>query len=232
MSSFKQKLKVLLIDSSLKVPTNIEQKFDNILLKTYRKIKRDNTRKSILNYKNYSSKNIMPKGIINLKDNNSLNKRKGISPKTAVNMIQTLSIIKNPYSRNNNYNNPFYSTMYKYLNSSLKIKNKIQRNIDYIRNESSNSKNKYSICNRPKCSFIESKTVFNLKQIYDNKRKSIIENEKGEDILFNENNKLKNNNLFFYESFNKLKKNKKKNSFYSRNIFNKNASRDSYFNYN
>ena len=238
MSSFKQKLKVLLIDSSLKVPKNIEQKFDNIMLKTFRKIKRDNTRKTILNYKNNSSKNIMPKGKIKnnfyLKENNSLNKKKGISPQTAVNMIQTLSIIKNANSRNNNYD-PFYSTMYKYLDGSLKIKNKIQRNIDYIRNESSNSKNKYSICNRPKCSFIENKTVYNLKQIYSNsnKRKKLIENEKGEDILFNDNNKLKNNNLFFYESFNKLQKNKKyKNSFYSRNIFNKNISRDSYFNYN
>ena len=246
MSSFKKKLKILLYDSSLKIPKNIEQKLDNIMLKTYRKIKRDNTRKSILNYKNNSSKNIKSKNKIeniyfSIKKNYSFsnNNKRGISPKTAISMLETLSIINKKNSRNVN-NDSLYLTMHKYLNSSMKIKNKIQKNIDYIKNDNSNSKNKYSICNRPKCSFNnkfnESKkaSIYNMKQIYN---KKLIENKKIDDHLFkdmNNNDKdLRKNNLYFYESFNRHQKNKKNQSFnYSRKICEKNFYKDSFiFNY-
>ena len=59
MYSFKQKLKKILNDSySFKEPINMEQKLDQIILKTFRKIKKDNNRQSILwsNYKNNSIK--------------------------------------------------------------------------------------------------------------------------------------------------------------------------------
>ena len=45
MTSFKQKLKTLLNDSSsLKDMSNFDKKFDQFFLRTYRKIKKDNTR--------------------------------------------------------------------------------------------------------------------------------------------------------------------------------------------
>ena len=48
MSTFKQKLKSLLNDtSSLNDTSNVEKKFDQFFLRTYRKIKKDNTRQSI-----------------------------------------------------------------------------------------------------------------------------------------------------------------------------------------
>ena len=48
MTSFKQKLKTLLNDSSsLKDMSNFDKKFDQFFLRTYRKIKKDNTRQSI-----------------------------------------------------------------------------------------------------------------------------------------------------------------------------------------
>ncbi len=246
MSSFKKKLKILLIDSSIKIPKNIEEKFDNIMLKTYRKIKRDNTRKSILNYKNNSSKNIKSKNKIeniyftikkNYSFNNNNNKR-GISPKTAISMFETLSIINKKNSRNVN-NNSLYLTMHKYLNSSMKIKNKIQKNIDYIKNDNSNSKNKYSICNRPKCSFNnkfngnKKSSIYNMKQIYN---KKLMENKTIDDHLFKDMNNdkdLRKNNFYFYESFNRQQKNKKNKSFnYSRKICHNNFYKDCFiFNY-
>ena len=60
MNSFKQKLRSLLNDSSsIKDTSNIDQKFEQFLLRTYRKIKLDNTRQSLLvsTYKNNYSNN-------------------------------------------------------------------------------------------------------------------------------------------------------------------------------
>ena len=93
MTSFKQKLKSLLTDSSsFKDVSNIDQKFDQFFMLTYKKIKKDNAPRSLLVSKcsNNSHKSI--RNYFKTKSHRyEINK--GISPKTAKSMIETFSII-------------------------------------------------------------------------------------------------------------------------------------------
>ena len=221
MSSFKQKLKDLLNDSSiLKNPSNIDEKLGQLMIVAYRKIKRDNNVNSIYrNNRNNSSRNIkFQKNYFRQKSENFIKKqKKGISPKTAENMIKTLYLLKNQNSRNI-YNESTYESINKYLNDSSITKQKIERKIDYFKKENPNFNHKYTICNRPITSFNKNKSVFNLKQIYKTKLNDL--NKKNDD-LFSDNDKDENilkkrNNVF--NSFNKfIKKPKNKNYSYSRN---------------
>ena len=108
MSSFKQKLKSLLSDSfSLKDASNIDQKFDQFLLRTYRKIKRDNTRQSIMvsKYENNFSNNFHKTSRNFFVGNSNISRKKrGISPNIAKRMVQTFSLVKNENSMNSNKN--------------------------------------------------------------------------------------------------------------------------------
>ena len=158
MNSFKQKLKSLLNDSSsLKDTSNIDQKFEQFLLRTYRKIKLDNTRQSLLvsTYKNNYSNNFR-KTTRNLFMYNTKisGKKRGISPNIAERMAQTFSLMKNEKSRsiyNNFKSDMFYNALNKYMDNSSKIKRKIQRSIDYIIQDKNNSTiSRYSNNNRPK----------------------------------------------------------------------------------
>ena len=234
MSTFKQKLKTLLYDSSyFKNPQNDEQKLNQIILKESRKIKKDNTRHSIslANYKKYnSSKSILksklkidkyfPKNSIYFKV-----KPNGISSKTAANMLQTLSLIKTEKSRNIKENS-ISDSISKYLDDRSKIKRIIKRNMDYFLEQNSHSKNKNSFYNRAKISFENknnnmSKAIYNLKQIYSKKLNDLMKSK--DDIILIDKNKenCKKRSFNVYESFNKFRsKPNNQNDSYSRNNFN------------
>ena len=235
MSLFKQKLKNLLNDSySLNQPKNIEDQFCNIILKTYRKIKKDNSRQSIIlsSYKKNSSKLQKSKIAHNNrfysdKERNSLNKKRGISFKTAENMVQTFSLLNND-SRSCS-NNPFYINMSRYLNNNSKSKEKIKKHVDFFKIENSISKN--HICNRPKTVFKIIKnnkninrnpTFYKLKPTYSKKLASFM-NNKNNKLIFEENkDNTKKNNYNFSET---IKKNqniiKFNNCSFSRNYIKK-----------
>ena len=237
MSSFKQKLRYLLNDSSVyPISGNMDQKLDKIFLRTYRKIKKDNRPQSIMiNYKNDSSKlnkSKLPNKNFSEKSSYSINNQRGISPKTAVDIVQTFSILnKNNNSRNQkNHNNLyFYTCLSKYLKEPSKINQRIKRDIEYLSSENSNyndSKNK----NRFASTFINSnyerkrnlsqKVNCNLQKVnlktfgnlISNKNKFKFEDYKAD---FKED---KNFNTIFND-FKKGRKNKKFN--YSRNSFKK-----------
>ena len=234
MTSFKQKLKYLLNDSSsFRLPLSNEQKFGQIILKTYRKIKRDNNRQSIILSSYKSPKNSRENSKINFLskiDSYCSKKQKGMSPKNVENMIQTLSIIKQ--QKSSFYNNATISSpKNKYLNDTSKKKQKLLRDIDCFKNDNSNSKNKYMICNRHKSSFNNKKFNNNIKNnIKNNMEKknitmhNLMRIKNNDSIFFHGNNKdnLKdeNNNIFDY--FNRIYENQKNmnnnNKFkYSRN---------------
>ena len=173
MNSFKQKLKSILNDSSsLKDMSNIDQKFDQFLLRTYKKIKRDNIRQSIMVSNYITSDRKTTRNIF--KPNTIISESKrGISPKTAHRMAQTFSLMKNDNSKNNysNYKNEtFYNALNRYLNNSSKIQRKIQRDMDYITKDSYKPKIKASGANRSK-SFLNNNTI-NV-NYYSSKNKTI-----------------------------------------------------------
>ena len=153
MTSFKQKLKSLLTDSSLfKDMSNIDQKFDQFFMLTYKKIKKDNAPRSSLvsKYSNNSHKSI--RNYFKTKSQHyEINK--GISPKTAKSMIETFSIIDKEKLYNNYQSEKFYNSINKYLDNSSKIQRKIQKSIDYINKDNYNLKSKCSMINRPKSIF-------------------------------------------------------------------------------
>ena len=152
MTSFKQKLKSLLNDSSsFKDMSNIDQKFDQFLMRTYKKIKKDNAPKSIMVSK-YS--NNTPKVTRNYIQNKSYRRQnnRGISPNIAKCMAQTFSLMNKENSMNNQ-NEDFYNTLNKYLDNSTKMQRKIQKSIDYITKDIYTSKSKCSGINRPKSVF-------------------------------------------------------------------------------
>ena len=207
MTSFKQKLKALLNDSSsLKDMSNIDKKFDQFLLRTYRKIKRDNTRQSFIssNYNNYSINN--RKTTRNFYISNNINKsgnKRGISPKIAERMAQTFSLMKEENSKSiyNNFRDEiFFNAINKYLKNSSKIKRKIQRDIDYITKDKNNSSIKYQGMNRPKSVFNNNtininkfyssnnnKTIYNKRRMYETineKSMKEIEDKKGESFRY------------------------------------------------
>ncbi len=246
MSLFKQKLKNLLNDSySLNQPKNIEDQFCNIILKTYRKIKKDNSRQSIIlsSYKKNSSKLQKSKIAHNNrfysdKERNSLNKKRGISFKTAENMVQTFSLLNND-SRSCS-NNPFYINMSRYLNNNSKSKEKIKKHVDFFKIENSISKN--HICNRPKTVFKIIKnnkninrnpTFYKLKPTYSKKLASFMNNKNNKLIFEESKDNTKKNNYNFSET---IKKNqniiKFNNCSFSRNYIKKYFSKSgNYFNY-
>ena len=210
MSSFKQKLKSLLKDSkSFQIPKNNEQKFGQIMRKTYRKIKIENSRQSILlANKTFSSKTINSLTSIYLPEKLGYDKnsQKGISPKTASNMLQALSLLK--YKNSIKLNKaPTLEKITKYINDNLKIKSTVRRNIFYLRN--GNSISNYSIYNRPRTSFnsrnnsSKKKPVYKLKKTYTRNINTLI--KKTEDNFFSNNNvqylKNVNSNIFKYQSF-------------------------------
>ena len=205
MSSFKQKLKSLLKDSSsFQIPKNNEQKFGQIMIKTYRKIKKENSRQLILlTNKTFSSKSINSLSSKFLPEKLGCNKnsQKGISPKINSNMLQALSFLKN----NNSINlkkDPTLEKISKYLNDNLKIKSNLKRNIYYRRN--SNSISNYSIYNRPKTSFNsrnnsnKRKSAYNFKKAYTRNINILIKNK--EDNFFSNNESyLKNINCNIFK---------------------------------
>ena len=223
MSSFKQKLKTLLKDSSVfKIPLNNEQKFWQIMIKIHRKIKQDNNRQSLLsNYNTYFSTNINK----HLKEKiNYTKKQKGISPKTAANILSGLGLLKRKDSRNlNKY--PIYEKMNKYICDNYKIKQKQQNDINYLIDNNTNSYKRK--CNRPKSSFNknkkENKPIFNLKQIYY---------RNVNDLMKNNNDKEHSKKKNFFDSFNKFRKNSNNKYFkYSRNNSIQHFSKSNFSNY-
>ena len=176
MNSFKQKLKSILNDSSsLKDMSNIEQKFEQFLLRTYKKIKRDNVRQSIM-VSNYSTSDRKTTRNIYNPNTNIPGSKRGFSPKTAHRVAQTFSLMKNDNSNNNYYynnfkNETFYNAINRYLNNSSKIQRKIQRDIDYITKDSYKSKIKASGANRAKSLFNNNNTI-NI-NYYSSKNKTI-----------------------------------------------------------
>ena len=209
MSSFKQKLKSLLNDtSSFKYPINNEQKFGQTMIKIYRRVKSYNKNQSKLlntNYKIYSSKNLnSQKNICFPEKADYISKnKKGISPKTAINIIEALSLLKNYNSRNCN-KDPFYEKMNKYLNDTSKTNQKIQRDLYYFKIDNSNSY--YSRCNRPKSYFNvknnrnKNKHIYNLKQNYHKNMIDLINKE--DNLFYNNENNIKKDNYIFFDSFN------------------------------
>ena len=229
MNSFKQKLKSLLNDSlSLKDTSNIDQKFDQFLLRTYRKIKRDNTRQSIIvsKYQNNYSNNFKKTSKNFFMNNSKISRKKrGISPNIKNRMAQTFSRLKNENSMNiyNKYQNEiFYNEIHKCMDNSSKINKKIQRNIDYIIRDRNNSTIKYAGVNRPK-SVINNKainniysnnknknrTIYNIRKIYENNiEKTPKEKEKkiiGESFRYN----LSRGKIDFNDYFNQFRNRQK-----------------------
>ena len=246
MSLFKQKLKNLLNDSySSNQPKNIENQFCNIILKTYRKIKKDNSRQSIIlsSYKKNSSKLQKSKIAHNNrfysnKNNDSINIKRGISFKTAENMVQTFSLLNND-SRSIN-NNPFYINMNRYLSNNSKSKEKIKKHIDFFKIENSTSKN--HICNRPKTVFKIIKKRKNINRnpasyklvpTYSKKLVSIMNSKKNNKLIFEETKD--NTNKKNYNFSETIKKNQNRIEFncsFSRNYIKKYFSKSgNYFNY-
>ena len=146
MSTFKQKLKSLLNDtSSLNDTSNVEKKFDQFFLRTYRKIKKDNTRQSISifeNKKTFSNDYRKVKKDLFLNHSITSGNKRCISPKIAERMAQTFSLMKNENSKNiyNDYKSGiFYNTINKFMDNSSKLKMKIQKGIDSF------NKDKYKV---------------------------------------------------------------------------------------
>ena len=205
MTSFKQKLKTLLNDSSsLKDMSNFDKKFDQFFLRTYRKIKKDNTRQSI-NFsecKKFFSNNYRKvKKDLALNNSNISGNKRGISPKIAERMAQTFSLIGNENSKNNCYNDYksgiFYNTLNKFMDNSSKLKIKIQRDIHYINKDRYKSTVKFTGINPNKSKF----NSYIINNIYSTKKnKSNYSNTKefsGENIRFNiRKGKLDFNNYF------------------------------------
>ena len=218
MSSFKKKLREILDDSTtFKSPSNNDEKLCHLMKKTFRKIKRDNSRHSL--YINNSTKDINNKSKL---DFFLKKQKKRITHKTGSHMKQTFSLLKNHNSRN--YNIILnYKTKSKYLNDSTIIKQKLERSINYLNKDISNLNHTYKICNRPITSFNKNinksinknRTVFNLKQINKRKSNNLIKNN---DNFFNDNDKdilIKSKSKFNDEtSFNQFIK-KQKNKIYS-----------------
>ena len=213
MTSFKQKLKTLLNDSSsLKDMSNFDKKFEQFFLRTYRKIKKDNTNKSI-NFsecKKFFSNNYrkIKKDLVLNNSNISGNKR-GISPKIAERMAQTFSLIGNENSKNNFYNDYksgiFYNTLNKFMDNSSKLKIKIQRDIHYINKDRYKSTVKFTGINPNKNNF----NSYIINNIYSTKKnKSNYSNKKefsGESFRFN----IKKGKLDFNNYFNQFRNRQK-----------------------
>jgi len=228
MNSFKQKLKSLLNDSSsIKDTSNIDQKFEQFLLRTYRKIKLDNTRQSLLvsTYKNNFSNNFRKTTRNSFINNSKISeKKRGISPNIAERMAQTFSLMKNENSSNiyNNFKSEmFYNALNKYMNNSSKIKRKIQRSIDYIIQDKNNSTIRYSANNRPKSLFNKTininniysnnknKTIYNIRKIYENNNEKISK-EKEKDITGESfRNNLRKGKIDFNDYFNQFRNRQK-----------------------
>ena len=231
MNSFKQKLKSLLNDSSsLKDTSNIDQKFEQFLLRTYRKIKLDNTRQSLLvsTYKNNYSNNFR-KTTRNLFMYNTKisGKKRGISPNIAERMAQTFSLMKNEKSRsiyNNFKSDMFYNALNKYMDNSSKIKRKIQRSIDYIIQDKNNSTiSRYSNNNRPKSvinnsininsiySNNKNKTINNIRKVYENNNERISKEKDREKDITGESfrNNLRKGKIDFNDYFNQFRNRQK-----------------------
>ena len=214
MNSFKQKLKSLLNDSSsIKDTSNIDQKFEQFLLRTYRKIKLDNTRQSLLvsTYKNNFSNNFRKTTRNSFINNSKITENKrGISPNIAERMAQTFSLMKNENSSNiyNNFKSEmFYNALNKYMNNSSKIKRKIQRSIDYIIQDKNNSTIRYSGNNRPKSLF--NKTIYNIRKIYENNNEKLSK-EKEKDITGESfRNNLRKGKIDFNDYFNQFRNRQK-----------------------
>ena len=157
MTSFKQKLKSLLNDSSsIKDMSNIDQKFDQFLMRTYKKIKKDNAPKSIIVSKYSNNTPKVTRNYIQINSHQRKNNR-GISPNIAKRMAQTFSLMNKENSMNNQ-NEDFYNVLNKYLDNSTKMQRKIQKSIDYITKDIYTSKSKCSGINR-------TKSVFNFNAI-------------------------------------------------------------------
>ena len=170
MTSFKQKLKSLLNDSSsIKDMSNIDQKFDQFLMRTYKKIKKDNAPKSIIVSKYSNNTPKVTRNYIQINSHQRKNNR-GISPNIAKRMAQTFSLMNKENSMNNQ-NEDFYNVLNKYLDNSTKMQRKIQKSIDYITKDIYTSKSKCSGINR-------TKSVFNFNAInmnsHSHKNKIII----------------------------------------------------------
>ena len=232
MSSFKQKLRYLLNDSSVyPIPTNMDQKLDRIILKTYHKIKKDNRQQSIMmNYKNDSCKLNKSKLCKNFSDKNSysINSLRGISPKTAVNIVQTFSILKNNNENSRNHNNLyFYTCLSKYLKEPSKINQRIKRDIEYLSSENS----KYNdIKNKNRFTSTFNNNNYEKKRNLSHKINSNLQktNLKTFGILINKKNKFEDYKVNIKEDknfntiFNDFKKERKNKIFnYSRNNFKK-----------
>ena len=169
MTSFKQKLKSLLNDSSsFKDISNIDQKFDQFFMLTYKKIKKDNAPQSLLvsKYSNNPHKSTRNYFKTNYR-RSEINR--GISPKTAKSMVETFSLINKENLYNNYQSENFYNSINRYLDNSSKIQRKIQKSINYINKDNYNSRSKYSMINRPK-------SVFNNRSNHSNKNKTNIQN--------------------------------------------------------
>lgn len=221
--SFKQKLKTLLNEASFKEPLDMDQKFERIISQTFSKIRKDNNRQSIVlkSYRNTFSKNhkskinyeFKKKHFSSDKENYSFNNQRGISPKTAENMLEAFSLLKSEKEDSRSFSNcQFYSLMSKYVNDSNKINQKIKRDIDYFNLENTNSNHNYNICNRPKTIFNKNNSKTNriiLKKIYSKKAKNLVINKDNDKLIFEENinefkKKLKNDDFIY--SRNSLKK--------------------------
>ena len=213
MSSFKQKLKYLLNDScSFRQPLNNDKKFDQIIMKTYRKIKKDNNRQSIVLSTYKSPKNGETKTRINYCskiDSFCSNTKKRNATKNIENLIQTLALFKN---KNKSFckNNTMISPINKILKNPSNIQQKILKDIDSFKNDNSCSKHKYMFCNRPKTFFykkkintnIINKTVFNLKKVKNNNSLLFTGKSKG---------KTKDENVNIFEYYNRINIEQKKN---------------------
>ena len=246
MSLFKEKLKYLLNDSySSNQLKNIENQFCDIILKTYRKIKKDNSRQSIIlsSYKKNSSKLQKSKiarynRFYSDKENYSMKIKRGISFKTAESMMQTFSLLNND-SRSIS-NNPFYINMSRYLSNKSKSKEKIKKHIDFFKMENSTSKN--LICNRPKTVFKIIKkrkninrnpAFYKLMPTYSKKLASIMNSTKSNKLIFEETKDNTNkNNYNFSETIKKNQNRIKFNCSYSKKYIKKYFSKSgNYFNY-
>jgi hypothetical protein len=232
MSSFKQKLRYLLNDSTVyPITTNMDQKLDRIILRTYHKIKKDNRPQSIMiNYKNDScklNKSKLCNKKFSEKNSYSINSLRGISPKTAVSIVQTFSILKNNNNSRNHNNLYFYTCLSKYLKEPSKINQRIKRDIQYLSSENSNyndSKNKnrftstFNNSNYERKRNLSHKANCNLQKMNLKTFGHLINNKNNfED--YKANIKEDNNFKTIFNGFKKERKNKKFN--YSRNNFKK-----------
>lgn len=236
MSSFKQKLRYLLNDSSVyPISTNMDQKLDKIILKTYRKIKMDNRPQSIMiNYKNDScklNKPKLPNKKFSEKSSYSINSLRGISPKTAVGIVQTFSILKNNKNSRNHNNLYFYTCLSNYLKEPSKINQRIKRDIEYLSSENSNyndSKNKnrftstFNNSNYERKRNLSHKVNSNLQKLNLKTFGNLMSNKDKNKFKFEDykvNIKEDKNFNTIFNDFKKERKNKKFN--YSRNNFKK-----------